>query len=373
MRRSIAKLTAAIIAFALTLSAASCKDSLKPQKFIGSEAYNNRISRYTVVDGISCLDLNFINDKNRFEPLPNVTLPVRSLVDYQIYSTCTDGKYLYMNGNYLGFDENEKIVRKKLIYRVNVNDGDVKTLVSAQLPSSCRNNHSMAVNNGYLYFFLEKENSLNDVCRVSIDGGDVEKLTDNQDEIYTGIFFADNGKVYYHKSDLNLYEAVDGSFESGKIVRENVYTITYEKGIFYCRLENDDFIMFSQDSPENAQTIAIDNMCGSRYLVRDGKIYYMKNLPKSLGFDTENNVESINSTQGKVFVYDIAAGTDELLVENPELDVLSILDINDEVVLVHANTNDAILGYSYGNGEGTYWFMRISDGSIFQIEKASEQ
>ena len=372
MRRSIAKLTAAIMAFALTLSAASCKDELKPQKFIGSEAYDNRISRYTVVDGISCLDLNFINDKNRFEPLPNVTLPVRSLVDYQIYSTCTDGKYLYMNGNYLGFDENEKIVRKKLIYRVNVNDGDVKTLVSAQLPSSYRNNHSMAVNNGYLYFFLEKENSLNDVCRVSIDGGDVEKLTNNQDEIYTGIFFADNGKVYYHKSDLNLYEAVDGSFESGKIVRENVYTITYENGIFYCKLENGDFVMFSQDSPEDEQLIDIDIYMG-RYLIKNGKIYYMNYLPKVLGFDAEHNVESVNTTQGKVFVYDIASGKDELLVENSELDVLSILDINDEVVLVHANTNDAILGYSYGNGEGTYWFMRISDGSIFQIEKASEQ
>ena len=351
-----------------TFLVACDKMTISEQSFERSHTMRNQVSTYTALNGTSYIGTNGISKDNHIEPLENIELPVPSLIDYEIFSTMTDGKFLYINGAYFGIDEAEKPVRKKLIYRIDVNEGEVTTLVSEKLPSSGRNNNSMAVNNGYLYFFMEKEDMLNDVCRVSIDGGDVEKLTDNQDEIYTGIIFADNGKVYYSKSDLNLYEAVDGNFESGKIVRENVYTITYENGMFYCKLENGDFIMFSQDSPENEQMIDIGIYMG-RYLIKNGKIYYMKYLPKVLGFDAEHNVESVNTTQGKVFVYDIASGKDELLVENSELDVLSILDVNDEVVLVHVNTNDAILGNSYGNGEGTYWYMRIKDGNIFEIKK----
>ncbi len=114
------------------------------------------------------------------------------------------------------------------------------------------------------------------------------------------------------------------------------------------------------------------DVCSVRYLIKDEKIYHVKYIPLVIGYDTENGLDSINTTQGKVFVYDITTGEDKLLVENSELDVLSILNANDEVVLVHSNTNDAILGYNLGNGKGTYWYMRIKDGEIFEITQEEQ-
>lgn len=320
----------------------SCgEDQLKAQSFTESNFQSTRIRQYAVVNDISCIKFSYINENNRLDSLSNVELPVLSLYDYSMYSVKSDGVHLYMNGRYFGFDENDELMRKKIIFKINIADGTVIPLVYIDSLSKVRNNDSLNIHDNYLYFFLEKEDSLNDVCRVSLDGGDIEILTNNTDDIYIGVFFADNGKTYYN-------------------------------GKFYCTMkESGDLEVFDPDAPDETEKLNVD-ICSGRYLIKDEKIYYVKYIPLVIGYDTENGLDSINTTQGKVFVYDIATGKDKLLVENSELDVLSILDVNDEVVLVHANTNDAILGYNLGNGEGTYWYMRIKDGEIFEITQEEQ-
>jgi hypothetical protein len=325
--------------------------------------YSNQAKHYCMINDKHYFDLNVMSEDGTINKISD-NIPYGNPFNANIYGIATDGEYLYCHAWNLQINKNLANERKLGLYKIDVNKKTVEPLYEWETPDYISNSYSITFEGEYIYFFMSIGNT-NDLCRIKKDGTDFEKLTNNkEDTIYNGIFFV-NDQVFYHKNS-KLYKTTINNIDSGIMIYENLYTIELYKGYFYCTtpsLYNEcyEFIRIKADAP-TAVELLINDMCGDSYIIKDDIIYYAKYDPIVIAKNSQG-LETKNSSQGQIYMYNINTKENKKLFQNREINFDKIYNINDTSIIARANTNTQLIDSAEQGGLYIDYYIIPLDGS----------
>lgn len=319
--------------------------------------YGNTIKHYCIINGKHYFDLNLLSIDGTMNKIAD-NIPYGNPFNASINGIATDGEYLYCHAWNLQINEYLPNERRSGLYKIDVNNKTVELLYEWETPSYINNNYSIVFEGEYIYFFIPVSNT-NDLCRIKKDGTNFEKLTNNDGNIYTGIFFV-NDQVFYHK-DGNLYKTVINDIDNGILVYENLYTIELYKGYFYCTTSNEkEFIRFRPDDP-TAIELLINDMCKDFYIIKDDIIYYAIFDPVTLVKNSQG-LETRNSNQGQIYTYDINTRENKKFFQNSDICFYKIYNISNTAVIAQAVTNTKLIDSAEQGGMYMEYYIIPLDG-----------
>ena len=326
---------------------------------------SNVASKHCVCKGKIYIDKYVLDENNKFVLVDDALSSGTN--DITIDSLTSDGEYVYYLVSDIALTEEGMDLDGKIL---RWDGSEMLEIARWDRPLSGSNNRSMKRSGDYIYFFRENDIGSNYVCRVRYDGGEVEALCENNNDInYTGIYFIDDSVyVQYnrnlYKTDLEHLSPADLSED--KMILSKVQRIFLQDERFYYVRYMDDSIttnLYSILPDGGDETLILENINEMSLVFVDNNIYFSYYDPEEIGRVMVDGEEKIvyNQTHGSIYCYDIAPGniTDVAI----DLDIVfdQIYNVSDSCILAEAYTNEQYVAESSGH---TRQYMLVpTDGS----------
>ena len=337
----------------------------KPEIYTPVNLIKNSPNHYCFVNGKNYIDFCVLSDDGKLDYISETIPPNEYQVDTVVRGMTAEDEMLYYYTRDYRIAEDGQIIKKTIIYKFDAINNEIYKLDDWDTLKSEHNNSSIQIYENYLYFFKSNEYGSNDICRINKNGGEFEKLTDNHDSIYTGLFFFDDS-VYYQK-DLMLYKTTMDNLKNGELLFENISTIELYNGYFYCKdSKSGSFYRIDPKDSESVETLITD-MYGSYYIIKDDIIYYSVYDPTEIGINKYSNITIYNETQGKIYAYNISTGEKKLFFQDKNMMFRTLLNINDDSILVKAYTNEQAVNSENGVPQ-EYYIVPLDGTKPYLIE-----
>lgn len=348
-----------ILCITVLISCSEKKTTTYSFEFPPIDFNTNRIYQkdFTFINGESFIRHGKLYNSGIIDYIAENCPDIVSQVDLTVYSTITDGEYLYCYTKYFGPTHSGDIERKMIIYKIDVVHLTASILAEWIPPTSGRGNCNMSFHSNYLYFFKSNDFGSNDICRIDVNGGMVETLTNNNSDLYTCLYF-DEDVAYYQKGSV-FYQSTLDNYTTGIILKEGIAANELYNGFLYYTKANDSSLYRFPLTDNSTEEVVLTDLFGTCWFLRDNEIYYCTNNNVVLSTDDEQ-YPIINRTGGKIYKYNISSQEHSLVYENDTLDIRCIMNINKDVIFVQAYTNDHLLGKTMSNGYEECYFLPLN-------------
>ena len=324
--------------------------------FLAINLKSNHQREYCVIQGNSYIQLGKLNHENVLEKIADNLPPINNKHDATVHGITTDGTFLYAYIRIFTYEDN-KVLRRTYLYRINPVTGEYISLYDYEQPSVINNNFSLNLFGDYLYFFIPNDAGYNELCRVKTDGSEYEQLTqgNTQDGIYTGMIEYDH--VYYLIKNNCVYRTTAISMKDAELFLENITTIElYQDTLYFVR--DSTMYRINLREPDKIE-LCFENIYDSSYVIKENKIYYLTKNEKFIGKNSAGE-DVYNPTQGTIYVYDIESGISQFVYENEQLHITAFFNINSQNILASMQTNNERLSES---GDIQKYYLLPLDGS----------
>ncbi len=353
-------------AFAVILSGCSSDASIA---FAEINLNNNIANNHCVYKGEVYIDKYKLVDNKLTVVCDELdsTVSEGGTVDISVEALTCDEEYIYyLISDWSYIDKEVKIQGAILRY-----DGsDAFEIARWDRPLSGSNNRSLKLQGEYIYFFCENSNGSNNICRVNIDIGGTETLSENNTEtLYTGIFFIGGDVLVQYgnnlyRTDLEHLSALELTAE--RLLIENIRRMYMNDGsIYFIRAsENNDMMnMYSFDLTDNEEKLLIENVSSILFQFIGDNIYYAKPDLEEIGRVMIDGKETIvyNQYHGSLYRYNISSGETNAVVNDFDIVFDELYNVSDDYILALAYTNEQYV--SAVNGASPQYMLVPTDGS----------
>ena len=315
-----------------------CQDDFR---FIVGDSANivsNQIKHYVTVNQRHFFDLYEWTKEGLWNDLLHNTAPERR-IDIDILGIDTDGESLYFYA--YNYNENNGAPCSGL-YRINIDKDEVFALKEWEAPRVRHSNYSMVFHENYIYYFEENTSGGNDICRIRVDGTEFQKLTDNRDGVFTGLFFVEDTILV--QMDRKLYVTrIPNIIENMELFLKDIYSVEVYDNMLYCTSNSNNQFLCVDVLKKQIKVLA-NNVYNDCYLIKGNAVYYspQKNVRIGKFRNEKKGMEIINNTNGEIWKIDLRTLEQELVYKNSNIDFRKILNIDEkhENILAQGYTNE---------------------------------